>query len=66
MKRTTLRLFLDLAMAKSWPLHQLDINNAFLGGFIDKEIHMHASSRGYTKALPRQVRKSHKSKYGLE
>jgi len=29
-KLTTVRLFIALAAAKDWPLHQLDINNAIL------------------------------------
>jgi len=35
-KLTTVRIFIALAIAKSWPLHQLDINNAFLHDFIMK------------------------------
>ena len=29
-KSTTIRLVIDIAVTKSWPLKQLDINNAFL------------------------------------
>ncbi|GJZ25819.1 retrovirus-related pol polyprotein from transposon RE1 [Tanacetum coccineum] len=32
--------FDSLATAKGWALHQLDINNAFLHGFIDEDIYM--------------------------
>nr|GEV69118.1 hypothetical protein [Tanacetum cinerariifolium] len=41
-------------LAKEWPLHQLDINNAFLHGHIDEEIYM-LPPEGYHKALPGQV-----------
>ncbi|GJR20813.1 retrovirus-related pol polyprotein from transposon TNT 1-94 [Tanacetum coccineum] len=33
-------ILIALATAKEWPLHQLDINNAFLHGYIDEEIYM--------------------------
>jgi len=50
-KLTTVRVFIALATVKSWSLHQLDINNAFLHGFIDEEVYMQPSE-GYTKASP--------------
>jgi len=64
-KLTTVRLFVALATAKSWPLHQLDINNAFLYGYIDEEVYM-LHPKGYTKALPGQVWKLQRSLYGLK
>ncbi|KAL0434194.1 UNVERIFIED_CONTAM: Retrovirus-related Pol polyprotein from transposon RE1 [Sesamum latifolium] len=39
-KAVTVRLFLAISSAFGWPLHQLDINNAFLQGFIDDEVYM--------------------------
>ena len=38
-KLAIVRLFIALAIAKGWPLYQLDINNAFLNGF-DEEVYM--------------------------
>ena len=64
-KLTTVRIFIALATAKSWPLHQLDINNAFLHGFIDEEVHMY-HPEGYTAAKPGQVCKLKRSLYGLK
>jgi len=53
-KLTTIRVFITLGTARGWPLHQLDINNAFLHGFIDEEVYI-LPSEGYNGALPGQV-----------
>lgn len=63
-KLATVRVLIALATAKEWPLHQLDINNAFLHGFLDEEIYM-TPPEGYTKASPK-VCKLKKSLYGLK
>ncbi|KAL0383103.1 UNVERIFIED_CONTAM: Retrovirus-related Pol polyprotein from transposon RE2 [Sesamum calycinum] len=34
------RLFLAISSAFAWPLHQLDVNNVFLQGYLDEEIYM--------------------------
>nr|GEX69399.1 retrovirus-related Pol polyprotein from transposon TNT 1-94 [Tanacetum cinerariifolium] len=64
-KLATVRVLIDLATAKGWPLHQLDINNAFLDGFFEEDIYMKPSA-GYTTASPGQVYKLKKSLYGLK
>ena len=64
-KLTTVRVFIALATAKGWPLHQLDINNAFLHGFLDEEVYMYPPE-GYDKAKPGQVYKLERSLYGLK
>jgi len=64
-KLTTVRVFIVTATAKNWPLHQLDINNAFLHGYIDEEVYM-TPPEGYSKAKPRQVCKLQRSLYGLK
>ncbi|GKC62254.1 retrovirus-related pol polyprotein from transposon TNT 1-94 [Tanacetum coccineum] len=64
-KLATVRVLIALATVKQWPLHQLDINNAFLHGYIDDEIYM-LPHEGYNKASKRQVCKLSKSLYGLK
>ncbi|XP_057989143.1 uncharacterized mitochondrial protein AtMg00810-like [Hevea brasiliensis] len=48
-KTVTFRIFLALAAAKNWVIHELDINNAYLHGFIDEELYM-KPLEGYLKA----------------
>nr|GEY20070.1 hypothetical protein [Tanacetum cinerariifolium] len=52
-KLATVRVLVSLATVKECPLHQLDVNNAFLHGYIDEEIYM-LPPKGYHKALPGQ------------
>ncbi|KAL2247297.1 UNVERIFIED_CONTAM: Retrovirus-related Pol polyprotein from transposon RE1 [Sesamum indicum] len=39
-KNVTVRIFLVVAASRDWPLEQLDINNAFLHGYLEEDIHM--------------------------
>lgn len=50
-----MRIFIVFAFAKGWPLHQLDIKNAFLHGFLSEEVYMQPPE-GYLKAKPEHVR----------
>lgn len=49
-KLSSVRVLIALATAYKWPLHQLDVNHAFLHGFLDEEIYMRPAEE-YTKAL---------------
>lgn len=39
-KPTTVRLMLSFAVTNGWSLRQLDINNAFLQGFLEDDVYM--------------------------
>ncbi|CAM8905250.1 unnamed protein product [Rhodiola kirilowii] len=64
-KLPTVRIVLALATARGWPFFQLDINNAFLHGFIEEDIFMKVPE-GYSKASPHQVCKLKRSLYSLK
>ncbi|KAL0382962.1 UNVERIFIED_CONTAM: Retrovirus-related Pol polyprotein from transposon RE1 [Sesamum calycinum] len=53
-KSVTVCVFMALAMAKGWPLLQLDVNNAFLHGHLDEEVYM-LPPEGYMIQTPRQI-----------
>ena len=39
-KLTSVRLFISLAATYDWPLHQVDVKNAFLHGNLQQEVYM--------------------------
>jgi len=64
-KLNTIRILLSLAANLDWPLHQLDIKNAFLNGDLEEEVYMDCPP-GFEKKFGSQVCKLKKSLYGLK
>ncbi|KAF5465899.1 hypothetical protein F2P56_015863 [Juglans regia] len=65
-KPVTIRLLLSLAISSNWPLHQLDIQNAFLHGDLDEDVYMKQPPGFVHSDLPSYVCKLKKSIYGLK
>ena len=65
-KITTVRLFLAMAAMRHWPLHQLDIKNAFLHGDLEEEIYMEQPPGFVAQGEYGLVCKLRRSLYGLK
>nr|GFA62479.1 hypothetical protein [Tanacetum cinerariifolium] len=42
-KSATIRIVLSVVVSCSWPIHQLDVKNAFLHGHLSETVYMHQS-----------------------
>jgi hypothetical protein len=57
---------LSLALSRRWPVHQLDVKNAFLHGTLTKTVYCQQSSGFEDSAHPDYVYRLNKSLYGLK
>ncbi|KAJ0876901.1 putative RNA-directed DNA polymerase [Helianthus annuus] len=65
-KPTTIRTVLTLAISQSWPIHQLDVTNAFLHGQLHETVFMHQPVGFRHRDYPDHVCRLKKSLYGLK
>ncbi|KAI3714848.1 hypothetical protein L6452_21808 [Arctium lappa] len=65
-KPTTIRTVLTLALSNSWPIHQLDVTNAFLHGHLQETVYMHQPMGFRHRDYPDHVCRLKKSLYGLK
>lgn len=64
-KHATVRIVLSLALSYGWHIKQLDIQNAFLHGFLEEDVYM-TQPQGYQHpGFPTHVCKLRRSLYGL-
>jgi len=64
-KPATVRTVLSLALTRHWPIHQLDVKNAFLHGTLTETVYSHQPSGFEDRAHPDYVYLLKKSLYGL-
>jgi hypothetical protein len=65
-KPATIRVVLSLALSHSWPMHQLDVKNAFLHGHLTETVYCAQPSGFVDSAHPDHVCRLNRSLYGLK
>ncbi|GJT20391.1 ribonuclease H-like domain-containing protein [Tanacetum coccineum] len=65
-KPATIRTVLSLAVSRQWPIHQLDVNNAFLNGDLSETLYMHQPPGFVDSHYPHHVCLLQRSLYGLK
>nr|ABA98728.2 retrotransposon protein, putative, Ty1-copia subclass [Oryza sativa Japonica Group] len=65
-KAATIRTILSIVVSRGWCLRQLDVQNAFLHGYLEEEVYMRQPSGYEDKSKPSYVCKLDKAIYGLK
>ena len=65
-KMASIRVVISLASSLNWTLHQMDVNNAFLNGFLKEEVFMEQPEGFKDSANPEFVCKLKRGLYGLK
>lgn len=65
-KHTTIRILLSLAVIRGWSIRQIDIQNAFLHGFLEEDVYMHQPPGFIDFQHPDYLCKLDKALYGLK
>jgi hypothetical protein len=65
-KPATVRVVLSLALSRSWPMHQLDVKNAFLRGHLTEIVYCAQPSGFVDPSRPDHVYRLKRSLYGLK
>jgi histone deacetylase 1/2 len=65
-KPATIRTVLSISLSKNWPIHQLDVKNAFLHGELKETVYMHQPMGFRDSVHPDYVCLLRKSLYGLK
>ncbi|GKD02781.1 ribonuclease H-like domain-containing protein [Tanacetum coccineum] len=65
-KPTTIRTVLSLSISRDWPIHQLDVKNAFLHGHLSETVYMHQTPGFVGPNKPNYVFHLQRSLYRLK
>lgn len=65
-KPTTVCIVLSIALSSGWPIHQIDIQNAFLHGNLSEEVYMSQPPGFAHPQYPTHLWKLQKALYGLK
>jgi hypothetical protein len=65
-KPATIRTILSLAVSQGWNLRQLDVQNAFLHGYLEEEVYLRQPPGYEDKTKPHYVCRLDKALYGLK
>jgi hypothetical protein len=65
-KPATIRAVLTMACSRNWPVHQLDVKNAFLNGVLDEQVYCYQPAGFVDEHRRDHVCKLVKSLYGLK